>query len=298
MLPHAQRKYIDLIRYASSKWVNWNPLTEIRVGAYGTFSNETGDFITEGNVYDPDFQGVLDKQGIKFIMADHPPVEGPIEDDFIVASRGVKRSDLNVEDKVDVADVANASLKGEWTFQNGKRDALFIMHRPRQVSIPPNMVLGPLYEVDMLIRKWLVTSVNVCPAYSMYLSNKSGERVSLALVAETPVQTATGVTADAKSGFHWWTDAQTGLLRNACDEAGNYAFKPLYSLRYPIKRVRRFFRDKIRPEPTGDDLWYNESPPWEPLDEDGEEDPIDDELKAVDPFKELEAEARAQGRVV
>lgn len=78
---------------------------------------------------------------------------------------------------------------------------------------------------------------------------------------------------------------------------GNYTFTPLYSLRRPIKRIRRWIRDTIRPEPSGDDLlvypfyatvrlltntpscvharWHNDSPPWDPLDEEGEEDEFD-----------------------
>lgn len=46
------------------------------------------------------------------------------------------------------------------------------MHKPRQISIPPNVVLEPLYKVDKLYEKVLVTSIHVCPAYSMYLSDE------------------------------------------------------------------------------------------------------------------------------
>lgn len=33
-----QRKYIDLIREASSKWVNWDPPIEIRVSVHRGYS--------------------------------------------------------------------------------------------------------------------------------------------------------------------------------------------------------------------------------------------------------------------
>lgn len=88
----------------------------------------------------------------------------------------------------------------------------------------------------------------------MPLGNTAGDRVSFALVAQAPITGVAGVTAGASGGFSWWVDAQTGLLRKACDQTGKYAFTPLYSLRRPIKRLSRFFRDKIRPEPSGDDL--------------------------------------------
>ncbi|KAG8215952.1 hypothetical protein J3R82DRAFT_7932 [Butyriboletus roseoflavus] len=285
MPSYMQRKYIDLIRQVSSKWVNWDPPIEIRVGAYGTVDKETGELIVEGNIYDPEFQGELDKQGVKFNLADYPPQEGPIEDDFIIASRGAKRQDLSADKAADVPDIANASVKGQWLFQRGKRGAVLIMHNPRQVFLPPNVILEPLYQVDKLIDKWLVTSIHLCPAYSMYLSDMSGDKVSLALVAQAPIAGAVGDTAGANDGLSWSVDARTGLVRKACDPAGNYSFTTLYSLRRPIKRFRRFIRDTIRPDPTGDELWFNDSPPWDPLDEEGEEDEFDPAIRAVDPFK-------------
>lgn len=71
----------------------------------------------------------------------------------------------------DAPGIATASLKGQWVFEDGKRGAVLVMHNPRQVYLPPNIVLEALYHVDKLIDKWLVTSVQVCPAYSMYLSD-------------------------------------------------------------------------------------------------------------------------------
>jgi hypothetical protein len=277
-----QRKYIDLIRQVSSKWVNWDPPIGIQVGAYGTVDKETGDLIVEGNVYDPAFQKELDKHNAGIIMADFPPQEGAVEDDFVISSRGSKRGDVDKES--DTPEITNASVKGRWSFERGKRGAILIMHSPRQFYIPPKVVLEPLYKVDKLIDKMLVTNIHVCPAYSMYLSDKSGDRVSLALVSGVQ---ATG----ANSGVTWWVDAPNGLLRKAADQTGNSPFTPLYSLRRQIKRHRRFFRDKIRPEPEGDELWYNDSPPWDPLDEDGEEDPFDPEIRSVDPFAAVEKAA-------
>ncbi|KAF8549236.1 hypothetical protein OG21DRAFT_1470252 [Imleria badia] len=275
MPSYLQRKYVDLILQASSKWVNWDPPIEIKVGAYGTVDKETGELRVEGNIYDAAFRDELTKHGIKIDLNEYLPVEGAIEQDFVVASRGAKHRDLNVDTKLKVPGIVSAFFKGQWLFARGKRDAVLIMHSPRQIYIPKNNVLGTIYNVDKLIDKWLVTNIHVCPAYSMYLSDKLGDKVSLALVAQVPVAGVAGITAGASGGFTWWTDAQTGIHRQACSETGNYTFTPLYSLRRPIKRVRRWIRDTIRPEPEGDDLWHNDSPPWDPLDEDGEEDPFD-----------------------
>jgi hypothetical protein len=286
MSPYLQRKYVDLIRQVSSKWVNWDPPIGVQVGSYGTVDKETGNLIVEGNVYDPAFQAELDKHKAGIIMADFPPQDGPIEDDFVISSRGAKRGEVDKE----VEGIAEASIKGQWLFERGKRGAILIMHSPRQIYIPPKVVLEPLYKVDKLIDKYLVTNIHVCSAYSMYLSEKSGDKVSLALVSQTPVTTA-GAAESAKGGFTWWHDAPNGLLRKASDQKGDTPFTPLYALRRQIKRNRRFFRDKIRPEPAGDDLWYNDTTPWDPLDEDGVEDPFDPEIYSVDPFAAVDKAA-------
>lgn len=85
-------------------------------------------------------------------------------------------------------------------------------------------------------------------------ADTAGEKFSVALAAQAPVAGAIGVTASAHGGLEWVIDAQSGLIRKACDQTGNNPFTPLYSLRRPIKRNRRFFRDAIKPEPTGDNL--------------------------------------------
>lgn len=279
-----QRKYIDLIRRVSSKWVNWNPPIQIRVGSFGKIDKETGDLIVEGNIYDPEFQEDLDKHDVKISMANFPPQEGPVEDDFVIASRGAKRQDIDSDSESKLAGITNASFKGQWSFERDKRDAVLIMHNPRQIFLPPNVVLEQLYKVDRMVNKHLVTNIHVCPAYSMYLSDKSGDKATLALVAKVPADGVVDATADASGGFTWLVNTQDGLFREGSDKAGDYNFTPLYSLRRPIKRYRRFFRDAIRPEPAGDGLWYNDSPPWDPLDEDGVEDPFTAEVTAVDPF--------------
>jgi hypothetical protein len=75
--------------------------------------------------------------------------------------------------------IAEASIKGQWLFERGKRGAILIMHSPRQIYIPPKVVLEPLYKVDKLIDKYLVTNIHVCSAYSMYLSEKCTRAVLL-----------------------------------------------------------------------------------------------------------------------
>ena len=72
----------------------------------------------------------------------------------------------------DALSIASAAVKAQWSFQSGKRGAVLIMHNPRQICLPPNLDLDSFFRIDKLIDKWLVTKTHVCPAYSMYLSDK------------------------------------------------------------------------------------------------------------------------------
>ena len=174
----------------------------------------------------------------------------------------------------DIPNIATASLKGEWEFKNGQRGAVLVMQKPRQIYLPPGMILEKLYKVDKLIDKYLVTSVHMCPAYSLYLSNTctcrrlrcsictdhatpgdtAGHKFSLALVAKAPIAQAVGATAGGGGGFEWQDTTQGGLHRNGCDPDDRYVFTPLYTLQRPIKRGRRTQRDNGLPEPAGDNL--------------------------------------------
>ena len=70
------------------------------MGAYGTVDKETGEFIEEGNVYDESFQDELDKHNAGIRMLDYPPQEGPVEGDFVIASRGAKHRNWNIDGEV------------------------------------------------------------------------------------------------------------------------------------------------------------------------------------------------------
>ncbi|KAG9312681.1 hypothetical protein JVU11DRAFT_7098 [Chiua virens] len=292
---YLQRKYVDLIREVSSKWVNWDPPIPVEVGAFGDVDRDTGELIVDGNIYHPDFQAELDTLGLSLRIANHPPQQGGIEDDFIIASKGARRIDLHFKPHVDIAGLATASIQGQWQFEHGKRDALLIMHSPRQHFIPPNVLLDTLYRVPKLKNKWLVTSVHTCPAFSMYLSNMSGEKLALALVAQLPVAAAAGATVGASTGLAWWSDVQADLLRKASDKSGEFSYTPLYTLKRKMGWFKRAFRDSDEDlevaDPreaamaeavaagasnavSGDALWVDVTPPWEPLDEDGAEDSI------------------------
>ncbi|KAF8556659.1 hypothetical protein OG21DRAFT_1520942 [Imleria badia] len=278
-MPYLQRRYVDLIRQVSSKWVvNWDPPIPVEVRLFIPFiarshisrwahTVKSSAKRASCNIYDPDFQAELSKLGFSLRMNNHPPQEGGAEEEFILASKGAKRVDWSLGPE---AGLAAASIKGQWQFEHGKRDALLIMCCPRLRYLPPNVILDTLYKVPKLRDKWLVTSVHIYPAFSMFLSNKcmralsawrgivdprsytAGEKVSLALVGQVPgpVAATPGTPAGAEAGIGWWSD--TDLLRKACDKDGNYCYTPLYTMKRPrVGWVQRLYREK-EVEVTGD----------------------------------------------
>lgn len=274
----ASRKFIDLIRQASSKWANWDPPIEIKVGHYGTINSETGELEVEGNIYDAEFQESLNRQGLRINLSDSScqPVKGAVEEDMIMSSIGVKMGRFSLTPEVSIFNLASASVKAEFQFQEGKRGAVLVMHQPQQEYIPPGNVLTIVHKAIELQDKYIVNSIFKCPAYYLYLSNKTGEKVSLALAASLPIPAAAGVTAGGAISLDWWTDAQVAFLRKAFDKAGQYRFTPLYNLKRRQNWRQRLFRGE-KETLTEDDLWPDCTPPWDPLDEDGDEDPVYEE---------------------
>jgi hypothetical protein len=267
----ASRKFIDLIRQASSKWANWDPPIEIKVGDYGKIDNETGELDVEGNIYDKTFQTSLEKQNLKIDLSDPScqPQKGGFDDNMIMSSSGVKQGDFSAKPEVNLLNLASASVKAEFQFQEGKRGAVLVMHKPQQEYIPRGKVLTLVHKAIELHDRYLVTSTFKCPGYYIYLSNKSGERIALALTASAPIAAAAGVTAGGSASVDWWTDAQAAFLRKAVDKAGQYRYTPLYTLKHRQNSLlARLFRGE-ESEETEDDLWPDCPPPWQPLDEDG-----------------------------
>ncbi|KDR70928.1 hypothetical protein GALMADRAFT_813539 [Galerina marginata CBS 339.88] len=272
----SSRKFVDLIKRATAKWASWDPGHEIKVGDYGKIDKISGVFDRRGNIYD-DTHIYTDKE-IAQRVKDNPPKLASRENKYIATSSKVKRSDLKVEAEAEVPGLANASIKGQWTFSS-ERGALLIMAQPCSSYIPPAKLLEHLAKVKALEDMFLVTEVFLCPAYSLYLSSGNNDVVSLALVGSSPVPTAPGLTVGGELGVKWWDKNTTGLLRNGRDHHGKDSFTPLYMLKEIRKRSWHDFRRGL-PTPVyeGDDLWCDVQAPWDPLDEEGNEDIIEDTI--------------------
>ncbi|KAG0696501.1 hypothetical protein DFH29DRAFT_857922 [Suillus ampliporus] len=264
----AQRKFIELIFDRTGKYPNWDPPSEIPVGSYGRIDRATGNLDVQGSIYSNDFKSLLIDAGIDPESNEHHPKDCPEESEFTTWSKNVRRLELNVESHAGVPGIATANIKGTWQVKKGSTGAVLLMNNPRIKHITSE-VLGKLASIELLQSMHLVTKVFYCPAFSLYLSDKSGEKISIALLASAPVVAPVG-TLEARATMKWWSDTQAGLARNGCKT--EHCFTPLYELlhvRHPRNR-----RSSLSPERTGEQLWIAPPVPWAPLDDEGNEVPV------------------------
>ncbi|KAG2106546.1 uncharacterized protein F5147DRAFT_837780 [Suillus discolor] len=106
---HAQRKFIELILDRTGKYPNWDPLSEIPVGSYGSIDKATGNLIIQGSIYSDDFKHHLLDAGINIESGEHLPEECPEESEFTTRSENVKKILLNVNSQTGIA---TAAIKG------------------------------------------------------------------------------------------------------------------------------------------------------------------------------------------
>ncbi|KAG2346248.1 hypothetical protein BDR05DRAFT_1057870 [Suillus weaverae] len=282
---HAQRKFIELIFDRTGKYPNWDPPSEIlvrvisdphrlslhvdveQVGSYGRIDKATGNLIPQGSIYSDDFKNHLVGAGINPESGEHLPEDCPEESEFTTWSKHVKQIELNVDSQA-VPEIATAAIKGTWKVKKGTAGAVLLMSHPRMKRISSD-ALGKLAKIRLLQSMHLVTKVFHCPAFSMHLSDTSGESFSMALLGSAPIVAPVG-TVDVMATMRWWSDTQTGLERNGCKT--EHCYTPLYELlhvRHPRNR-----RSSPSPVRTGEMLWIAPPLPWAPLLEDGTEIPI------------------------
>jgi len=264
------RKFVDLIHASSSKWANWDPPHQIKVGDYGTLDRETGNFLKEENIYEHSDPTIAN------LAALHPPLMGAPEDRVYISSAGVTHHEINVNAQCEISGIdglaiATASIKGQWKF-GSKRGALLLMDQPRSSYVPPKVLLKHLADIPTFKNKVLVTEVVSCPAYTLYLSTANSEAVELALIGTTP--TPPGVAVGGNVGGKWWSRNMSGMFRQASDPNRLYKYTPLYILQ-KTRPHYLFRRESPVPAPEDDDLWVDVHEPWDPLDDNGEEEPFD-----------------------
>jgi len=247
----ACRKYIDLIQGISGKYPNWNPQKRVEVGDFGRIDPENGQFICEGNIYRD--------EPLASIAKDYPPVvhdpeyELKIDTSFLACSTRAP----------DFGDLRDIVYKRQWKFRED-RHAFLVLYQAQRISIPDaflNLALRADNPIPDIRTKNVVTNLWLCPAFAMYLSNKSNEHVKVALRAPNSG-------SGQESG--WYAEGNVGLYQFGSRANGNYL--PLFQLQKIRKRNIRPRRDGRDPNEI---IWGSSESPWHDLDDDGVEVPSD-----------------------
>ncbi|KAI9438426.1 hypothetical protein BJY52DRAFT_1129605, partial [Lactarius psammicola] len=213
----AQRKFIDLIKEASFKWANWDPLKVIQIGDFGTIDKKTGELRVEGNVFT--------HPEIKHIAQDYPAYVAPETDLNQIHSLQVRR--LGIQADVGGSDSPadeGVIYKTRWQF-NSKRGAILLMHRPRLICVPDGFFYEK-FDLPILKRKVVVKQVYNCPGFYMYLSNEASEQVSVTL--RTNAFPFTGASTEQGLTVGWSADGSTGVSQHAFRQDAVYT--PLFHL--------------------------------------------------------------------
>ncbi|KAI9442790.1 hypothetical protein BJY52DRAFT_1229136 [Lactarius psammicola] len=252
-----QRKYIDLINEASSKWANWDPPRRIKPGDFGTIIKSTGELVVEGNIYV--------HKDLAHIAKNYPPSEGHEIDRYHIHSYEVRGVDVGAGLGANFLGTQGLVFRSRWQF-NSKRGAVLLMHRPRLISVP-DAFFTETHNVPILKNKSVVYQVFNCPGFYMYLSNKVNEQVAVGLRANLPPQVSD---VNPVLGVGWMAHGSTGIGQQGYQSDAIYT--PLFSMR----SLRKRFLRRGEPDQTSTELWDETRVPWDHLDDDGMTEAEDD----------------------
>ncbi|KAG0706231.1 hypothetical protein DFH29DRAFT_872489 [Suillus ampliporus] len=240
-MKYASRKFIDLIQGAISKWANWDPPKKIAAGDYGMIINKTGEFEWEGNIYSSHFQEQLKSSKYKsnFDPTDaalRPQEQEGGDDQFVVRSWGVTAKEVKASAEAGVPGAVNAALKVDLQFDGNKRAAVLVMYKPRYSSLPNDERIIRLLKSMPDILKGKYIVTEVISC-AAYMMHLSDKR----------------------------SDPTTRYM-------------PLYRLKMPRSKFWLWPVGHRGDEKNDDPIerWEDVEPPWDPLDEEGEEDEICD----------------------
>ncbi|KAL5501047.1 hypothetical protein ACEPAH_9434 [Sanghuangporus vaninii] len=260
---YASRKFSDIILNAVSKWANWDPSITIEAGDYGHIDKRTGQFEREGNIYrDPE---------VAHIALNFPPLKGPQVNTLEIRSMDVRGVTINPDVHANLFGMAQPAIGGQWQFSRS-RGALLLLYKSYLTAVP-NELLIQLRSSGWAKGKCVVTRVQACCGYFLYLSDKSSEVISVTLQADVPLPMTPGVTPGAAINAGWRFSGASGVVQEAFHDEP--VFVPLYQLE-EIAVKGRWSRRSPSPDEGEDGSnsntgWEPVEAPWRALDDDGQE---------------------------
>ncbi|KAG2151621.1 uncharacterized protein EDB93DRAFT_1103058 [Suillus bovinus] len=264
------RKFMDLLYTPTYQFVNWDPLTAINVGDYGMVNKETGEFEREGNLYTL-------QNDVDIDMTDPAlrPIETEGDDTYIVKSWGATVENVDTTKEATVPGAGNVALKVEFESDGRRRAAMMVMYKAKHISIPNDERIVKLIKSkpDVLKEKYVVTQVTCCAAYVMYMSTTEVEKFPVTLHVNGPIVPA--VDAGGATSFTWSSGTNHGVYREGSKSGAKYM--PIYKLKEPRSKFWVPLSERGN-EKIDDSIekWVAVDPPWELIDDDGEEDPFYD----------------------
>jgi len=275
-IKYESRKFIDLILRVTSKWANWDPPRQIKVGDYGSINQDTGEFECEGSIYNESFEATAASLGID--LKELVPKLNGEEVEIIATSKGVSVTKVGLNPQLAITNTTELSLRVQIQCM-GSRGAALIVHKPQYWTLPHDQGIYKLLKErpDPLDGKYIVTEVIKCPAYVLYLSNKTSESFEIQLGADLPILPS--VSPGGQVNLDLGGEKATGFLRRGNGTEPTYI--PLFKLKQPPAWFWKWVPYRRGEAPRKEDLSSFEDalPSWSWLDDDGEEqqyyDPID-----------------------
>ncbi|CAE6470960.1 unnamed protein product [Rhizoctonia solani] len=266
----SSRKYVDLIFKASGKYGNWDPPHTVEVGDWGEINRSTGNFVREGNIFrDDQCKPLLSEiSSTEFVRKGNP-------EDVVRITAGT-----NVELKSDLytgigtTGEMGVRVQGAWEFTPQNRAALLTVTDPYSNYLEAGIIFPKLRKLRKLDGKAIVTEALHCPAYALLLTDKGkGGKASISLYTGIS-EAGAAAGAGAKAGWHYTSDS--GFWRTACGYRMADGQDAVYTPLYRLERVSKGWLGRYRGAPPSgsppeEPVREVYPPPWDELDEDGEE---------------------------
>ncbi|KAF8908530.1 hypothetical protein CPB84DRAFT_1959176 [Gymnopilus junonius] len=249
-MPASERLFVDLIVRSSHKYPNWDPEVSRK--------KPIGVFLKEGNIYE---EGIAEKYDIP------KPVEHGVdstEGTTWVTSRNAQQVSVDADIAGQTPALVECSVKASFKF-NSNKGAVLAMDNDTILTISPPGKLRRLLAAKELQKGYVIVSeVHRCSSYARFLSSSAGATVALGLSAQPPMADVGSAKVDAK----WVHSSSAGNFKARVNKEGKRVFYPLFRL-VALKEssVSTGLRGELDEDPPLPDV----EPPWDPVEDGGEE---------------------------